>query len=58
MTTWCRLKIHSHWGPWVKFPGMDRDQAEKLAMKVRADIIGWWNITAEYELSDTFPMEE
>ena len=58
MTTWARLKIHAYWGPWVKFPGMNRDQAEKLAMKMRADLIGWWNIKAEYELSDIFPMEE
>ena len=58
MTTWARLKIHAHYGPWVKFPGMNRYQAEKLAMKMRADLIGWWNIMAEYELSDIFPMEE
>ena len=58
MTTWARLKIHAYWGPWVKFPGVNHDQAEKLAMKMRADLIGWWNITAEYELSDIFPMEE
>lgn len=57
MTTWARLKIHAHYGPWVKFPGMNRDQAEKLAMKMRADLIGWWDIPVEYELSDIIPIE-
>lgn len=57
MTVWARLKIHAHWGPWVKFPGATRDQAEKLAMKMKADLIGWWDIKAEYELSDNTPIE-
>jgi len=44
-------------GPWVKFPGLDHDQAEKLAMKMKADLIGWWDIQATYDMSDIVPVE-
>jgi hypothetical protein len=57
MTTWARLNIQGYKGPWVKFPGATRDQAEKIAMKMKADLIGWWDIKAEYELSDITPVE-
>lgn len=58
MTSWARLNIHAHWGPWVKFPGCTPEQAEKAAMKMAANLLGWWGTKAEYEISSIVPMEE
>jgi hypothetical protein len=57
MTTWARINIREIKGPWVKFPGLDHDQAEKLAMKMKADLIGWWDVQATYDISDIVPVE-
>jgi len=43
---------------WAKFPGKDIEETELLAMKMIADLKGWWNIYANYQVSDTVPMEE
>jgi hypothetical protein len=58
MTTWARLKINAFWGPWVKFPGATPEQAEKHAMKMSAELRGWWGISVDYELSTIVPFEE
>jgi hypothetical protein len=57
--SWARIRITGlPWASWVRFPGQPVDQAEKIAMKQVADLIGWWEIRAEYEVSATTPMEE
>jgi hypothetical protein len=57
--SWARLRIRGPpWAAWVKFPGATSDQAEKLAMKMVADLGSWWEVRAEYQVTDQPPMEE